>query len=288
MLPKHTLPDHCSTYANMPVGEQIHVNHVDCPAGTDTKRRLYIRRADASMWLLHCHHCGDSGVFRSKEPRSMLATASPSTSKSYSGPIDFTEWYSFCRDLGLQKTPTATQSVWLNHIDGEVLEDHYGVMYDHIKHDIYLPVFFDNAERGGMIAGYQVRHFGTGAKYTTHMFTDDSFGYYSVCSGSPLIVCEDIVSMLWCIKHAFSAVCLLGTKEPVWDRFQEAVKEARPSKVLLWLDDDPAGHSGVLKLTKAMPLVLSGIPYEVMLNDCPKHFTEEQMNDLRNSLSKGS
>jgi hypothetical protein len=287
MLPKHTLPDHYPDYNSMSVGEQIHGNHIDCPAGVDNKRRLYIRRADTSMWLLHCHHCGDSGVFRSKEPRSMLSTATPTTSKAFSGPIDFHQWYDFCRDLGLSKKPTATQSLWLDHIDGGLLEDYYGVMYNTTNNDIYLPIFYDRDASGGLIVGYQVRHFGPGAKYTTHMFTDDSFAFYEI-SSKVLIVCEDIVSMLWCIQNGFSVVCLLGTKEPTWEKFAEAIQKAKPRKVLLWLDDDPAGHSGVIKLIKAMPLVLGSVPFDTMLNGCPKYFTKEQMDDLRDSLSKGA
>ena len=37
-------------------------NHEDCPAGTDTRRRLYVtRKADAPhLVLAYCHNCGES------------------------------------------------------------------------------------------------------------------------------------------------------------------------------------------------------------------------------------
>lgn len=41
---------------------QVHVNHEDCSAGLDTKKRLYIRRLeDGNTIVAYCHHCGKSG-----------------------------------------------------------------------------------------------------------------------------------------------------------------------------------------------------------------------------------
>ncbi len=46
------------------VGEQIRINHVDCPAGRDTKARLYIKRtAHSVQW--YCHNEGDGGCITS-------------------------------------------------------------------------------------------------------------------------------------------------------------------------------------------------------------------------------
>ena len=41
-------------------GETIRVNHEDCYAGEDTRRRLYITRVQADPTLLvgYCHNCG--------------------------------------------------------------------------------------------------------------------------------------------------------------------------------------------------------------------------------------
>lgn len=45
-------------------GEQTHLNHPDCPAGLDTKRRLYVKRThDGARLLMYCHHCGSKGVW---------------------------------------------------------------------------------------------------------------------------------------------------------------------------------------------------------------------------------
>lgn len=51
-----------SSYA-LAVGEQTNQNHQDCPAGMDTKKRLYIKRtSDGYQW--YCHHCAQGGFVR--------------------------------------------------------------------------------------------------------------------------------------------------------------------------------------------------------------------------------
>lgn len=48
-------------------GEQIHVNHDKCPAGLDTKRRLYIKRTEDDRYILaYCHNCSLSGRYSIK------------------------------------------------------------------------------------------------------------------------------------------------------------------------------------------------------------------------------
>lgn len=47
-------------------GETDHINHDDCPAGEDTKGRLYVTKTDNGMLLAYCHHCGGKGVVTSK------------------------------------------------------------------------------------------------------------------------------------------------------------------------------------------------------------------------------
>ncbi len=46
------------------IGETLHVNHNNCPAGIDNKRRLYISRKREQPWAVlgFCHNCGSGGV----------------------------------------------------------------------------------------------------------------------------------------------------------------------------------------------------------------------------------
>jgi translation initiation factor 2 beta subunit (eIF-2beta)/eIF-5 len=46
-------------------GETVHVNHNDCPAGEDTRERLYYTRCHkpTHMVMYYCHNCGTGGSF---------------------------------------------------------------------------------------------------------------------------------------------------------------------------------------------------------------------------------
>ena len=44
-------------------GEQRNVNHLNCPAGNDTKERLYIKRTEYG-YVGYCHHCQGSFVMK--------------------------------------------------------------------------------------------------------------------------------------------------------------------------------------------------------------------------------
>lgn len=49
-------------------GEQVHINHVGCSAGTDTKRRLYVKRNQDGTVVAYCHHCNKRGVSGKRNP----------------------------------------------------------------------------------------------------------------------------------------------------------------------------------------------------------------------------
>ncbi len=62
-------------------GLQVRVNHLDCPAGPDSKRRLYVKRPtdNINMQIAYCHNCGCSGHIKDRASRygaSMLAPSS--------------------------------------------------------------------------------------------------------------------------------------------------------------------------------------------------------------------
>lgn len=44
-----------------PIGSEVRYNHTNCPAGTDTRKRLYIRKT-ADGYLAYCHNCGRGGI----------------------------------------------------------------------------------------------------------------------------------------------------------------------------------------------------------------------------------
>lgn len=46
------------------VGETVRHNHDRCPAGMDTRQRLYITRHKPHLFLGYCHNCSGAGVLR--------------------------------------------------------------------------------------------------------------------------------------------------------------------------------------------------------------------------------
>lgn len=58
------------------VGEQVRINHTNCKQGTDTRRRLYIKKISPGTVVAFCHNCGCKGSARTAVPliRSKLVT----------------------------------------------------------------------------------------------------------------------------------------------------------------------------------------------------------------------
>lgn len=69
-------------YKSMPAGAQTNMDHALCPAGVDTKGRLYVKVSDDdSMILAYCHHCGGRGFHKRNKYTS-------STTDSTTGVVD--------------------------------------------------------------------------------------------------------------------------------------------------------------------------------------------------------
>lgn len=65
-MPLNNLNEHRDYFPTYP-GEQTRTDHINCPAGTDTKKRLYIQLTPQKphVYLGYCHNCGEGGVIKS-------------------------------------------------------------------------------------------------------------------------------------------------------------------------------------------------------------------------------
>jgi hypothetical protein len=69
-------------------GDQVHVNHQLCPAGVDTKKRLYLKQIEDGKILGYCHHCGESGILNGQKTiKSLAALKDPLTREIKQGHI---------------------------------------------------------------------------------------------------------------------------------------------------------------------------------------------------------
>jgi hypothetical protein len=129
-----------------------------------------------------------------------------------------------------------------------------------IKEDddgVYLPIWHK-----GLLAGVQQRQYSGKPKYRTDTTTPCSVLDGGV--GMPLVVVEDLMSSYKLFFAGYSTVCLLGTK--LSDHAALAI--AKADRVVVWLDDDTAGHKAAINIYKEVSPYAKH--YSAMFLDQPK------------------
>lgn len=252
-------------YETLDEGQQGKYNHEDCPSGVDTKHRLYVKNVDGA-YLWHCHNCGDSGYYRPKDTiKSIKASTTWAVSR---GP----------------RLPTHAELTVRNKYDsfdiaGQLWLASYG--FNEVKCDAYhitesadgivLPIF---ASVSGGIVGCQVRRYNKKPKYLT--YSKQRYSYLNGIKGGikPLVVVEDLLSSYKLHLAGYSTLCLLGTK--LDDGARNKLVEHK--RVVLWLDDDVAGHTAAKKLfTELSPLCPN---ISAIFNHQPKELDLETLREM--------
>lgn len=253
-------PDEFMDKAPAKIGEQVHVNHAGCTAGTDTKRRLYVKRNEDGSVVAYCHHCGKRGVsqhgartfgYRSYGSGGSVLHAHGSSGTGVAAPTETTG-----SELGADKarrfaipsdTTTETRDWpneafdWVSQFEliPEYLAKRCGWAYSPLRRRLVIPVY-DRIDGG--LFGYQTRRlFDDDAhkeKYLTYKNKDKCVGrlYYKCTARSSggIVLVEDALSA----EKLFSvvdAVALLTTSGSICD-LRNVV--ARYEHTFIWLDDD--------------------------------------------------
>jgi len=185
-------------------GEQIHINHRDCEAGTDTKRRLYIKE-ETNGYLFYCHHCGKSGSYYKDKFRSLAAikksgSVGESSSRHVSLPTDF--------ESDTKKWDSKARAwVYQYGITEEEIRK-YGLGYSPKNGRVVLPSWED-----GKLLGYQMRKiFPTDPlpKYVTYYNKKNYVWKDLISTNSILVLCEDVLSAIKLHRY-YGSIALLGT-----------------------------------------------------------------------------
>jgi hypothetical protein len=240
-IAKDVLQDNYPEYEGMSDNEQIKTNHEDCPAGTDNKQRLYIKNIDGA-YLMHCHHCGMNGYYRPRETLRRIMEK-PGSYVTKEDPTDWSFRYYESHD-DYDSFDTRGQ-LWLSRYGfNEKMVDMFGIREN--DRGIVLPIF----NGIGDLAGYQVRNYEGHPKYLT--FT--SFGY-SMLYGfneevKPWVIVEDLLSSYKLNAAGYPTMCLLGTK--LGNVAKAKLVAEKPNRVVVWLDDDMAGHSAAVTLLREL------------------------------------
>lgn len=238
---KEVLVDSAPDYEDICDGEQRKYDHLDCDAGQDTKQRLYVKNVDGA-YLWHCHHCSMSGYYRPRE---------------YVAAIKKAERVVFEKDpkyfgTTFEAIPTKPLSefdlrgkLWLNRYGfNEDMVNWYSIK--EMPHGVVVPIYI-----GTNVVGFQVRNYTTTPKYKT--YTSSSYAamhQYSVDAADVYVVVEDLLSMYKLHKAGHNALCLLGTS--MSDDVIGYLKRMCTTRLVLWLDDDEAGHAATLKLYREL------------------------------------
>ena len=261
-FPRSSMEKYIKAIPSIEDEQQIAVNHDDCPAGVDTKSRLYIKR-DRSKYLFYCHHCGNRGVWakstsiaRASEINADVCGVSKGvanhivTSLEYSkhGVFDIDGWDRGARDwwfkYGFTRSDAIESKVQYNERDGR----------------LWL--------RAGTSL-WQGRGFGTKCKYYTigNITANTIQSWHYDCT--TLILVEDILSAYKIKKFGGAAMALLGTKFQA-HHFQYIEPYKR---IMIMLDNDNAGKSAAVEIYKALSSTNKEVE-TVFENEQPKEMSE--------------
>lgn len=245
-IPQHKRLHHTEyvPYASDTVGLQVNRNHDDCPAGLDTKARLYIKRTEEGV-VAYCHHCGKSGFFvngssRVRAPKHVevyrtdaeYITPKHMVPVRRNGTMNGAELIK--RDKAFSKGPLIT-FIEDPSVDG-------------------TPLLWFIGDYNGACIGHQYRWLdGRKPKTKTYLKAKPSRGgwYGTPGIGGTCIIVEDPMSaiMVNAILGTNGRVhCLFGTKltadaESLMNNFK---------RVIVWLDPDRAGMNAAADIVKRL------------------------------------
>lgn len=218
-----------------PVGRQIRYNHEDCPAGLDTKGRLYVKRAPDGV-MFYCHHCGSKGYYRLKDRlyRASELIDEVALRGDTGHGLLHAELSAHKHELPMSEWSAEARLWWASYGFTETDKNIFAVQYARGRLWLWAAANL-----------YQGRAFNATPKYLT--LGDKSQVVYSM-SGvdkNSWVVVEDLLSMYKVYKAQGNAVCLMGTSLSIATKNFLA---RRAKKVVLWLDDDTAGWNSATSL----------------------------------------
>ena len=263
----------------MDVGETRRHNHEDCPAGEDSKRRLYVTRKP-DVLLGYCHNCGQSSSkYVSTDDRYRLSGYS--TVKDSSAAKD----YILPTAVSFKDTDNipAEAEVWRikNKLTREQCAANH-IAYDPVNDGIILPFWrmehlLDN--------GHQLRpvHQRGGAKYVNYVRDHDvELGgiLKGPGQGDILVIVEDLVSGIHIREAGFDALVNYGTqvKPMILYQIPDHYKE-----VVVWLDND---NDTVIDKSKQMYDILHLYGNRdrkirrISNYEDPKHYDSETIDEI--------
>lgn len=290
-----------SVTSDIPPGGTERINHEDCPAGEDTRRRLYLTRpiSNPDTLIGYCHNCQGSGFmkegkwvdYRDRLHRDNGMNNTLVTTADFKPP---THMITLMRDW-----PVHAQGwVYKAKMDSVLIEK-YGFQYDPTSDRVFIPRFKRTTHLyGNSLQAYQLRntdpHKPNAPKYLTVCSPEDN-GYTMMYNTkdalqktqpialAKVILVEDYVSGV-AIVEAYKdlnlkthALVNYGTKVNL-----EALHYlSKYGQVLVWLDNDSdhvIEQAHVMARTTRMLNTACEVFVNVTSSD-PKHYSPTDIRD---------
>ena len=291
----YKLDSYRTDFEDLVAGATMRVNHTECQAGEDTRRRLYLTRpvANPAIVIGYCHNCQDNGIHVGtkwssyRDHKHSPSVPVPPTVKDV-----VEEPLNLVREL--DHWPTNAKSwAYSNHID-QVDIDHSGIAYDPSSDRVYLPRYYNlwmDDLTSSHLKGYQLRNINNNnqPKYFTVTKSDD-LGYTKVldtaCNYKYTCIVEDLVSALhiyWALRSDVEVIVNYGTKINL-----EALDSMSQGDRVVWLDNDSSHVSFQAgQMAKTLDL-LHGDHYSTTIvsdHSDPKHYSREQIREVFSGLN---
>jgi 5S rRNA maturation endonuclease (ribonuclease M5) len=253
-------------------GVQERVSHIGCPAGTDTKRRLYILTTEEGNILAHCHHCGLSGY--SGVGRMSAASVRKKLSPQETDQV-------VVGDLGWPEDTNWAPWEWPAKAVAWLYKYHFTDNMIQTADIGYSPsqerVIVSAQARNGRLDAYQARALdGREPKYLTTRRADVQHPVaWHWIDNDIVVVCEDILSATRVSHAGFDSVALLGT---FLDDHTKKELLAYPT-VLIFMDPDKAGKDAARKIKQSLDLVHSNV-HIISSEVQPKELSNEKLKTL--------
>ena len=262
------------------IGEQISVDHQHCPAGADTRQRLYIKRVGTDAYVGHCFNCGGSGYHFGNTPTRVQDFAGRREGKGATS--------SFPLSHTALVLPLHVKEYLRKYALYDVDIDHLGYKY-HTRDDSLVMPYYQC--RKSLKPSFQQRYMGEDRvfRYSTHEEKE-----YTKCSVVPsknvtyprpfVVLVEDQISAYRVWRESggeIHAIALLGTGLSV--DVTTILTTLCPKNLLIWMDKDPAGIKACIEIKKTLEPILKDTRIANFGYDQPKDHSVERLKEILDS-----
>jgi hypothetical protein len=266
--------------AHLRPGEQTRINHVDCPAGRDTRGRLYIKRKDDNTLLAYCHNCGEYGISSSNKTRAIRDLLIENEVAQRDGAGELLLPDDIERNIDYWPGQARLWPLKYGISPTEVYENN--ICYSPSWNRIILPVY-----ENGKLAFWQGRAVDKGQdpKYVSaKSHPKVMFWAHAPKPGNCIFIVEDMLSAIKMSRFA-DAVAMLGTSP---DLPCLTSRIANYKKVGVFLDPDLAGISKSHELHKRLGLVFMGQVRQFIESRQPKEMSNAELERVVSGLRSSS